>query len=87
MLTSGFLIQQNQSDDPRIGSGRDNSTGGTLSHVSSSGSNSASLSSLGSTFVPVLIYSAVCLTIFFTLRRKCPRVYAPKTLPGIRLPE
>ena len=72
----------NQSSDPRIGSGRDNSTGGTLSHLDA-GSNSASASSLGVTFVPVVIYSAVCLAIFLVLRRKCSRVYAPRTIRDI----
>ncbi|CAK7567574.1 MAG: hypothetical protein SEPTF4163_005540 [Sporothrix epigloea] len=74
----------NQSNDPRIGSGRDNSTGGTLSHVTSSGTNSSSAASLGSTFVPVLVYSGVCLAIFVIFRRKCQRVYAPRTLSSIR---
>lgn len=77
-------LPQNQSEDPRIGSGRDNSTGGTLSHVTSSGTDSSSAASLGSTFVPVLVYSGVCLLIFFVFRRKCQRVYAPRTLASIR---
>ncbi|KAK0717541.1 hypothetical protein B0T26DRAFT_299036 [Lasiosphaeria miniovina] len=81
----------NQSDDPRIGSTRDNSTSGTASTLAKtatqSGTNSASLTSLGSTFVPVIIYSAICLAIFFTFRRKCPRVYAPRTLQTLRGPE
>ncbi|CAK7198499.1 hypothetical protein SEUCBS139899_001160 [Sporothrix eucalyptigena] len=74
----------NQSNDPRIGSGRDNSTGGTLSHVTSSGTESSSASSLGSTFLPVLVYSGACLTVFIIFRRKCQRVYAPRTLANIR---
>ncbi|CAK7221139.1 hypothetical protein SBRCBS47491_004425 [Sporothrix bragantina] len=74
----------NQSNDPRIGSGRDNSTGGTLSHVTSSGTESSSAASLGSTFIPVLVYSGVCLLIFVVFRRKCQRVYAPRTLASIR---
>lgn len=82
MLTA----QQSQPDDPRVGSGRDNSTGGTLSHFQA-GSDSSSLSALGSTFVPVLIYSVVCLVVFLFLRTRCPRVYAPRTIPGILLPE
>ncbi|OIW22745.1 DUF221 domain-containing protein [Coniochaeta ligniaria NRRL 30616] len=75
----------NQSDDPRVGSGRNGSDGGTLSHLSS-GSDSASLSSLGGTFVPVVVYSAVCLILFLFLRTRCPRVYAARTIPGILLP-
>jgi hypothetical protein len=78
-----LAVLQNQSDDPRVGSGRDNSTGGTLSHV---GTNSSSLASLGSTFVPVLIYSAICLLIFIALRPRCPRVYSPKAVSGIEAP-
>ena len=31
------------------------------------------------TLVPVLIYATVCVTIFFVLRRKLPRVYAPRS--------
>ncbi|KAK0712078.1 hypothetical protein B0H67DRAFT_586939 [Lasiosphaeris hirsuta] len=79
----------NESDDPRIGSGRDNSTGGTLSHTGDilpiDGENdSSSLASLGSTFYPVLIYSTICLTVFVVLRRKCSRVYAPRSLSALR---
>ncbi|KAK3358188.1 hypothetical protein B0T25DRAFT_541122 [Lasiosphaeria hispida] len=80
----------NESDDPRIGSGRDNSTGGTLSHTDGilptgdTQSDSSSLASLGSTFYPVLVYSAICLTVFVVLRRKCPRVYAPRSLSALR---
>jgi hypothetical protein len=76
--------RQNQSNDGRIASGQDNSSGGTLSHF---GENSSSLSSLGWTFLPVLIYAAICFAIFFTFRRKYPRVYAPRTLPSLRKPE
>ncbi|KAJ9156119.1 DUF221 domain-containing protein [Pleurostoma richardsiae] len=83
LLPRSDLIPVNQSDDPRVGSGRDNSTGGTLSHV---GTNSSSLASLGSTFVPVLIYSAICLLIFIALRPRCPRVYSPKAVSGIEAP-
>ncbi|KAB5559526.1 hypothetical protein GE09DRAFT_1220207 [Coniochaeta sp. 2T2.1] len=75
----------NESNDPRVGSGRNGSDGGTLSHLSS-GTDSASLSALGGTFVPVVIYSAICLSLFLFLRRKCPRVYAARTIPGILLP-
>ncbi|ERS94871.1 uncharacterized protein SPSK_06903 [Sporothrix schenckii 1099-18] len=83
-LVTGLEKRLNQSQDPRIGSGRDNSTGGTLSHVTSSGTDSSSAASLGSTFVPVLVYSGVCLVIFFVFRRKCQRVYAPRTISSIR---
>ncbi|KIH93215.1 hypothetical protein SPBR_02207 [Sporothrix brasiliensis 5110] len=83
-LVTGLEKRLNQSQDPRIGSGRDNSTGGTLSHVTSSGTDSSSAASLGSTFIPVLVYSGVCLVIFFVFRRKCQRVYAPRTISSIR---
>ncbi|KXX73846.1 Uncharacterized protein RSN1 [Madurella mycetomatis] len=80
-LTGG----QDEGDDGRIGSARDGSTGGTLAHLGPS--NSSSLSSLGSTFIPVLIYSAICFIIFFIFRRRCPRVYAPRSIPSLRTPE
>lgn len=44
-----------------------------------SGTDSASLSTLGATLVPVTIYTVVCLLVFLILRRKCPRVYYPRT--------
>ncbi len=65
--------------DPRVGSARDNSSAPGLSRIGS-GSNSSSSSSLLSTLVPVLIWAAVCLVVFVVLRRKCPRVYAPRAL-------
>ncbi|KAK0639756.1 hypothetical protein B0T16DRAFT_423705 [Cercophora newfieldiana] len=80
----------NESADPRIGSGRDNSTGGTLSHADLApkpDEAASSLSTLATTFVPVLIYSAICLSIFILLRKKCPRVYAPRTFASLRGPE
>lgn len=69
---------QNQNDDPRIGSSRDNSSSATVTGISS-GSNSASISALLTTLIPVAVYVAVCLVIFIFFRRKCPRVYAPRT--------
>ncbi|KIX96826.1 uncharacterized protein Z520_07546 [Fonsecaea multimorphosa CBS 102226] len=65
--------------DPRVGSARDNSTSPGLSRVVS-GSNSSSTSDLVATLVPVLIWAALCIIIFVILRRKCPRVYAPRAL-------
>ncbi|KAH6610063.1 hypothetical protein Trco_000083 [Trichoderma cornu-damae] len=72
-------------DDPRVGSGRDGSSGGTLS--TSNGNKTASLSKLGATFAPVAIYLGICLICFILLRPRCKRVYAPKTIPGLRHPE
>jgi hypothetical protein len=80
----------NESDDGRIGSGRNDSDGGgTLVNFNPAGEGkkSESLSSLGSTFIPVVIYSAICFLIFFVFRRKCRRVYAARTLPSLRGPE
>ena len=77
-----------QGDDPRVGSARDNSTGGTLSKVKLPGADdSASLMSLVSTLVPVTIYAVVCLSIFWILRHRCPRVYAPRAILGRFLPQ
>ncbi|KAH8896663.1 DUF221-domain-containing protein [Thozetella sp. PMI_491] len=83
-----FLARDLLSDpnDPRVGSGRDNSSGGTLSHATQSGSDSASANALGITLAPILIYSAICLAIFIAFRSRNPRVYAPKTLSNVRLP-
>ncbi|KJZ75460.1 hypothetical protein HIM_05156 [Hirsutella minnesotensis 3608] len=73
-------------NDPRVGSGReDSSGGGTLSTASNS--KTSSLSKLGATFIPVVVYLAVCLIIFIILRRRCQRVYAPRTFPTLRAPE
>jgi hypothetical protein len=80
----------NESDDGRIGSGRnDSGGGGTLVNFNPAddGKKSESLASLGSTFIPVVVYSAICLLIFFVFRRKCRRVYAARTLPSLRSPE
>ncbi|KAF4124850.1 calcium permeable stress-gated cation channel [Geosmithia morbida] len=74
-----------QNSDPRVGSGREGSSGGTLS--GSNGSKSASLSKLGSTFIPVIVYVAVCLLVFIVARRRYPRVYAPRTISALRSPE
>lgn len=77
--------KQDQSDDGRIGSSRDGSTGGTIVNLGTT--NSSSLKSLGSTFIPVLVYSAICFAIFLIFRRKYRRVYAPRTIPSLRTPE
>ncbi|KAJ9612485.1 hypothetical protein H2200_004082 [Cladophialophora chaetospira] len=65
--------------DPRVGSARDNSTNPGLKHLIA-GSNSSSGRNLLATLVPVLIWAIICSTIFIILRRKCPRVYAPRSL-------
>ncbi|UKZ58852.1 uncharacterized protein TrAtP1_000175 [Trichoderma atroviride] len=72
-------------NDTRVGSGRDGSSGGTLS--TANGNKTASLSKLGATFAPVAIYMSICLTCFILLRPRFKRVYAPKTIPSLRYPE
>ncbi|KAL1838165.1 hypothetical protein VTJ49DRAFT_2967 [Mycothermus thermophilus] len=86
------LFGINESDDSRIGSGRDDSDGGgTLVNFNPTAGkddkSSASLASLFSTFIPVLIYSGICLALFLVFRRRCRRVYAPRTVPTLRAPE
>ncbi|KAL5604303.1 hypothetical protein BROUX41_002276 [Berkeleyomyces rouxiae] len=77
------------SSDPRVGSATSNSTGGTLSKISvtDTSKSSASASALISTLVPVIIYSALCLSIFWLLRHKFPRVYSPRTILTSFLPQ
>ncbi|KPM42979.1 Uncharacterized protein RSN1 [Neonectria ditissima] len=75
---------QDTGDDPRVGSGRDGSSGGTLS--TSSNTKSSSLASFAATFIPVVVYAAVCLIIFTFLRPRCRRVYSPRALAGLRSP-
>ncbi|EEY23432.1 phosphate metabolism protein [Verticillium alfalfae VaMs.102] len=67
-------------DDSRTGSARDDGDGGTLSKQLGNKGDSASLASLTSTLLPVLIYSAVCLIIFWFFRRKVQRVYSPRSI-------
>ncbi|KAG7109428.1 hypothetical protein HYQ45_017894 [Verticillium longisporum] len=67
-------------DDSRTGSARDDGDGGTLSKQLGNNGDSASLASLMSTLLPVLIYSAVCLIIFWFFRRKVQRVYSPRSI-------
>ncbi|KAK4936653.1 hypothetical protein LTR10_022505 [Elasticomyces elasticus] len=68
-----------RANDPRVGSGRDNSSSTTVTSIGSS-NNSSSLSSLYATLLPVLVYTAICIIIFIILRRKSPRVYAPRSI-------
>ncbi|KAI9170745.1 hypothetical protein HJFPF1_00216 [Paramyrothecium foliicola] len=82
-LVSRQLGDLTQADDPRVGSGRDDSDGGgTLSTASTN--KTSSLAKLGATFIPVLIYLAVCLVVFIVLRPRCRRVYAPRTIEGLQ---
>ncbi|QSZ31452.1 hypothetical protein DSL72_001017 [Monilinia vaccinii-corymbosi] len=77
-LRMDFRRGVNQSTDPRVGSSRENATASTLT-VAPTGPNSSSFSALFSTLVPVGILAAVCAISFLVLRRKFPRVYAPRT--------
>ncbi|KEF60534.1 uncharacterized protein A1O9_02095 [Exophiala aquamarina CBS 119918] len=65
--------------DPRVGSARDNSTAPGVSRIGS-GTNSASVTGLLATLIPVGIWTAICVLIFVVLRRKCHRVYAPRSV-------
>lgn len=69
---------QDVNNDPRVGSARDNATSPSALHINT-GTNSASFATLFSTLIPVAVYAAVCILIFWVLRRRWPRVYAPRT--------
>jgi hypothetical protein len=72
-----------KADDPRVGSGRNDTEGkGTLSTSASNKTSSAS--KLGATFLPVAIYLAVCVVAFFLLRPRSRRVYAPRTIQRLQ---
>jgi hypothetical protein len=68
-----------QGDDPRVGTGRVDSELGDLQLKSS-------FTPILVTIVPVFVYLTACWALFLFLRRKYPRVYAPRTIPGITLP-
>lgn len=48
---------------------------------------SASVESILSTLLPVLVYTSVCVLIFWILRRRIARVYAPRAHLRHYLPE
>ncbi|RSL61831.1 hypothetical protein CEP51_013562, partial [Fusarium floridanum] len=73
-----------EGEDSRVGSTRNGGSGGTLS--ANSNEKSSSLQSLGATLIPVVIYATCCLLFFCCFRRKCGRVYAPRTMPSLRSP-
>ncbi|OBT63937.1 hypothetical protein VE03_05927 [Pseudogymnoascus sp. 23342-1-I1] len=73
------LKRDTQSDDPRVGSARNGSTGGTLSNATK-GTNTSSITGLVATLVPVIVYAAVCMLIFWGCRTRYPRVYSPRTI-------
>ncbi|KFY31430.1 hypothetical protein V493_01115 [Pseudogymnoascus sp. VKM F-4281 (FW-2241)] len=73
------LKRDAENNDPRVGSARNGSTGGTLSNATK-GTNTSSITGLLSTLVPVIVYAAVCMLIFWGCRTRYPRVYAPRTI-------
>ncbi|OAA55193.1 DUF221 domain-containing protein [Cordyceps fumosorosea ARSEF 2679] len=78
-------LDLNQNTDPRINSTRNDSSGqGTLSATANS--KSPSLSKLGGTFIPIGIILGVTAILFFFLRPRLKRVYAPRTIHAIRRP-
>lgn len=85
LLKRGLLDIFKDSKDPRVGSNRGDSTGpGT---ISSSNNKTSSLSKLAATFIPVLIFLVICFLLFSFLRPKCRRVFAPRSIPGLREPQ
>ncbi len=64
--------------DPRVGGARDNATSPNAKHLIA-GSNGSSGRNLLATLVPVMIWAVICTSIFIVLRRKSPRVYAPRS--------
>ncbi|KAJ4266131.1 hypothetical protein NW762_004111 [Fusarium torreyae] len=73
-----------EGDDSRVGSAKDGSSGGTLSTTNAD--KSSSFQSLLATFIPVIVYCAICLIFFSIFRVKCSRVYAPRAMPSLRSP-
>lgn len=63
--------------DSRTGSARTDGDGGTVSKMNNPG-ESSSVKSLVGTMVPVLVYTAVCVLVFWVLRRRMARVYSPR---------
>ncbi|KAG9233741.1 hypothetical protein BJ875DRAFT_484855 [Amylocarpus encephaloides] len=76
---SEFVKRQSlSSEDPRVGSARDNATTTSGLKVGTSPTNSASFSTFFMTLVPIAIYAVICVAIFVLLRRKHPRAYSPR---------
>ncbi|KFY69376.1 hypothetical protein V496_00311 [Pseudogymnoascus sp. VKM F-4515 (FW-2607)] len=72
-------LKRAESDDPRVGSARNGSTGGTLASATK-GTNTSSITGLVATLIPVMVYAAVCMLIFWGCRTRYPRVYSPRTI-------
>ena len=71
--------------DPRVGSTRNGSSGGTISASSNNKSDSAK--NLAGTFIPVAVLLGVCVLLFLLLRPRLRRVYAPRAIAALRAPE
>ncbi|RDA91359.1 hypothetical protein CP533_0008 [Ophiocordyceps camponoti-saundersi (nom. inval.)] len=85
LFRRGLLDIFTNTNDPRVGSNRGDSSGqGTVS--SANGNKTSSLSKLAATFIPVLVFLLVCFLLFAALRPRCRRVFAPRSIPGLREP-
>ncbi|KAH6894584.1 hypothetical protein B0T10DRAFT_536687 [Thelonectria olida] len=70
--------EENGNDDPRLGTGSESSSLDLLLE--------SAFVPVVITVVPVLAYQLACSALFLFLRRKYPRVYATRTIPGIISP-
>ncbi|KAG5945925.1 hypothetical protein E4U53_006657 [Claviceps sorghi] len=84
LATRGLDLNVGGDQDLRQGSARNGSTGGTIS--TKTNNKGSSIQKLGTTFIPVAVFVCVCLIAFIILRRFCKRVYAPRTIPELRVP-
>ncbi|KAG5990820.1 hypothetical protein E4U43_004183 [Claviceps pusilla] len=85
LATRGLDLNVGGDQDLRQGSARNGSAGGTISTKTNNKGSSAQ--KLGTTFIPVVVFVCVCLIAFIVLRRFCKRVYAPRTIPELRVPK
>ncbi|KAG5982558.1 hypothetical protein E4U55_001745 [Claviceps digitariae] len=84
LATRGLDLNVGGDQDLRQGSARNGSAGGTIS--TKTNNKGSSIQKLGTTFIPVAVFVCVCLIAFIILRRFCKRVYAPRTIPELRVP-
>ncbi|KAG6031267.1 hypothetical protein E4U41_007640 [Claviceps citrina] len=84
LAARGLDLNVGGDQDPRQGSARNGSSGGTISTTSNN--KGSSIQKLGTTLIPVAVFVSVCLVVFVILRRFCKRVYAPRTIPQLRVP-
>ncbi|GAB0137386.1 hypothetical protein EsDP_00005654 [Epichloe bromicola] len=81
----GLNLDLGGDQDPRQGSARNGSSGGTVSTTANN--KGSSIQKLGTTFIPVAAFVGVSLVAFIILRRFCKRVYAPRTIAELRAPD